>query len=409
MTEEITQQPGPAEAGPTVAGLLAHAHELLSAPPEPSAGLARLLALSRQVRAATEQPVTFRPALFWQDDEPVIWPRTVNLIQGQTGVHKSRVAELFGSAALTALASRATSDTLLGLGFRPAEGEAYRLLYIDTERNTSDQLPYAIQQLKARAGYGFAEHPPMLDYTSLVMEARAERFPRLAEFLAHQRRGFDGHLLVILDVLSDCVADYNDVGASLGLIDLLNVAVNEQDATFIAVIHENPGSTSKARGHLGTEASNKASTVLQVGFVKEGGRLTPLIQLLYLKRRYAAPGLTFFATFDEFTRGLVRADVDATDVQQVCSRPGPQRKASAATVLSLLPTMLADGPLPAGELVAGLAEELSVSPRTVKTYLSELLPPYSGYVNDLTGRRCCLVRRKAGAGFSLLYSLEPSS
>jgi len=407
MNDSVATSPAPAAlVGPTLPALLTHGHQLASQAPEPSQALAALLADEQLLRVASTSPVTFRPALFWHDDEPVIWPRTVNLIQGQTGVHKSRVAELLGSTLLATLAGRPAPAATLGLGFRPDPGERYRLLYIDTERNLTDQLPYALQQLKARAGYDITEHPPEFYYTSLVRAPRAERFPRLAEYLAHYRHGFEGHLIVILDVLSDCVADYNDVTASLGLIDLLNVAVNEQDATFLAVIHENPGSTAKARGHLGTEASNKASTVLQVSLVKEQGRATGLIQLLYMKRRYAAPGLTFFATFDETTRGLVRADADAPEVQ-VHARPGPQRKASAATVLAVLPDLLTAGPLSAGELIAALTAHLGVSPRTVKNYLSELVPPHSGYVNDLSGHACRLIRRKADAGLTVLYSLEP--
>lgn len=396
-------------AGPTVAGLLAHAAELLAAPAvpaEPSERLAGLLTLSRELRAATERPVTFRPAIFWHDGEPVIWPRTVNLIQGQTGVHKSRVAELFGSAVLSAGPLAADA---LGLEFRPAAGETYRLLYVDTERNTSDQLPFAIQGLKGRAGYDLAQHPPALDYTSLVLLPRPERFPALAEYLAHHRAGFDGHLIVILDVLSDCVSDYNDVAASLALIDLLNVAVNGQDATFLAVIHENPGpsTANKARGHLGTEAGNKASTALQVGFVKENGRPTPLLQLLYLKRRYAAPGLAFFAVYDEAAKGLVRAAPELAAAYAAPRPSGPQRKAPAAKVLGLLPELLASGPLPAGELETKLATQLYVSTRTAKTYLAELLLPGAGYVADVAGRVCCLTKTKA-AGLAVLYELTPT-
>jgi hypothetical protein len=236
---------------------------------------------------------------------------------------------------------------LLGIEFRPALGEAYKLLYVDTERNTSDQLPFAIQQLKSRAGFNPHDHPPALNYTSLVLLPRAERFPALAEYLAYHRAGFAGHLLVILDVLSDCVADYNDVAASLGLMDLLNVAVNEQDVTFLCVIHENPGGASnKARGHLGTEAGNKASTALQVGFVKEGGKPTLLLQLLYLKRRYAAPGLVFFAVYDEAACGLVRAAPELAALAG--QRARPPRQGQAEKVLALLPELLASGAVGAG-------------------------------------------------------------
>jgi hypothetical protein len=374
-------------------------------PAPPAARLASLLALSEQVRAATEQPVTFRPAVLWQDGEPIFWPCTVNLIQGPTGAHKSRIAELISSAVIT---QNGLQGDALGLEFRPAPGETYRLLYIDTERNLSDQLPYAIQSLKARAGYGFTEHPTELDYTSLVMLPRAERFPALVEYLAHHRAGFDGHLIVVLDVLSDCVADFNDVAASLALMDMLNVAVNEQNATIIGVIHENPGSTaSKARGHLGTEATNKASTVLQIGYVKEGGKSTPLIQLSYLKRRYGAPGLSFMALYDAETKGLVRADGDAAAGYGLSRPVGAPRKASAATVLCVLPDLLASGPMRAGELLSALSNTLGIGERTAKNYLAELLVPGSGYAKNITGQLCQLAKVSAPAGPAKLYNLEP--
>jgi hypothetical protein len=297
-------------------------------------------------------------------------------------------------------------DESLGIEFRPAPGETYKLLYVDTERNTSDQLPFAIQQLKGRAGFDLSEHPPALDYTSLVLLPRAERFPALAEYLSHYRAGFVGHLLVILDVLSDCVADYNDVAASLGLMDLLNVAVNEQDVTFLCVIHENPGGASnKARGHLGTEAGNKASTALQVGFVKDRGKPTPLLQLLYLKRRYAAPGLMFFAVYDETARRLVRA------APELVALTGPHtrqpRQDSAGKVLVLLSELLVSGAVGAGVLEAELAARLGCSTRTVRSYLTKLVLPGAGYVHDATGRVYQLIKRKEPASLTVLYALTP--
>ena len=240
----------------------------------------------------------------------------------------------------------------------------------------------------------------------MVRTPRAARFPRLVEYLDHSRRQFKGHLIIILDVLSDCVADFNDVGASLSLIDLLNVAVNEQDATFLAVIHENPGTTAKARGHLGTEVSNKASTVLQVSLQKDQGQPTGLIQLHYLKRRYAAPGLMSFATFDEATRGLVRVDVDVAGMQGSARSAGAQRKISAATVLSLLPSLLIE-PLQAGQLTTELAKKLGISVRTVGTYLKELLQNGAGYIENSSGRACQLKLCEAEKGPAKLYQLVP--
>jgi len=93
MNDAVATSPTPAAlVGPALPDLLTHAQQLASQAPEPSQALAALLADEQLLRVASTSPVTFRPALFWHDDEPVIWPRTVNLIQGQTGVHKSRAA-----------------------------------------------------------------------------------------------------------------------------------------------------------------------------------------------------------------------------------------------------------------------------------------------------------------------------
>jgi hypothetical protein len=394
------------DAGPTLAGLKDHMAKLaIPKPAEPSGFLAELLRISDQIRASTESTIVFPPALLWQDDEPIIWSRTVALFQGQTGSHKSRTAEHFGSAILKEGPNGRQGDSL-GISFRPVEGTEYRLLYVDTERNLSDQLPFAMQSLKQRAGYGFKDHPEELFYTSLVNIPRKERFAKLVEFLAYHRSRFSGHLIVILDVLSDCVSDFNDVEASLELMDLLNVAVNEQDATFLAVLHENPGTgTAKARGHLGTEASNKASTILQVSFVKEKDVAPGLIQLHYLKRRYAAGGYKFFATYDQEAKSLVRASPELAEAGEKPSQSGPKRKASPEKVSKHLAELLAGRSLPAGTLEQELAARLSISTRTAKEYAEEWLVPGAGYIKDSTGRPHSL--SKAPEGRTMLYSLRP--
>jgi hypothetical protein len=393
-------------AGPTIVGLKDHIATLaIPKPAEPSGFLAGLLSISDQIRARTESTVVFPPALLWHGDEPVVWPRSITLIQGQTGVHKSRMAELFGSAILPEGPNGRQGDSL-DISFKPVEGVEYRLLYVDTERNLSDQLPFAIQNLKQRAGYGFKDHPAELFCTSLVNVPRKQRFARLVEFLAYHRANFSGHLIVILDVLSDCVSDFNDVEASLELMDLLNVAVNEQDVTFLAVLHENPGTgAAKARGHLGTEASNKASSILQVSFVKEKGLAPGLIQLLYLKRRYAPGGCAFFATYDQEAKGLVRATPDLVASIEKAPQAGPKRKVSPETVSKHLAELLAGCALPAGILEQELAARLSISSRTAKEYAEEWLVSGAGYIKDSTGRPYTL--RKTPKGKTMLYSLKP--
>lgn len=371
-----------ADVGRETEGL---ANKLAADLAQPTPALARLLHGWEGLRAAMTQPVAMTPALFWQDGQEIVWPRTLTLIQGKYGAHKSRVAELFGAAVLCP-GGQLEGDAL-GLEFRPVAGTDYRLLYLDTERNTAEHFPFALQRMKTRAGFELADVPANLFATSLLLESRENRFAAVREFLAHHRAEFTGHLIVVLDVLTDCVTDFNDVAASLQLIDLLNAAISEQNATFIAVIHENPGNSTgeKARGTLGTEAGNKASTVLQVGFVREGGRATELIQLRYLKRRYGPPEFTVFAVYDEETRGLVRAPEELAATAGTATATGQSRPPKLAGVVALLPDLLRE-PRPAEELETLLAGRLSKTARTVRDYLAQLTPAGAAGIVNAAGQ-----------------------
>lgn len=359
--------------------------------------LPELIATRERLQVRSEGTVTFAPALYWQDDEPVIWPRTLNLIQGQTGAHKSRVAELF-SAVL--FANELPVCDTLGIVRQGQPGVEYTLCYVDTERNITDQLPYAIQQMREKAGFGRDFHPATFDYVSLEEVPRAQRLTALGQYLAHVRKTYKGHLVIVLDVLTDCIGSFNDEKESLLLVDMLNRLINTQNLTFLCVIHENPGGV-KARGHLGTEAANKASTVLQVGYIKGGnGEPTEVIEMRYLKRRNGRPGLTAHARYDEASRGLVRADPTAVG-QALASR---RTKGEAAELAAGLAAELALGPLPAGKLEKQLSTRLNTSSRTIRERLAELVATATT-VLDVNGRECVL--EKTPSGKQTLYALLP--
>lgn len=359
--------------------------------------LSELLSMQGQLRTRTEGEIVFNPALFWHDDEPVIWPRTINMIQGQYGVHKSRLAELFATILLAV--GPPTFDTL-GLSFQPLAGETYKLCYVDTERNTSDQFPYALQSIKERAGFARGVHPSSFEYTSLINVPRGERFAALRDFLVHIRASFTGHIFTVLDVVPDCVRNFNDVNDSLELVDLLNEVINEQNITFLVLIHENPGGV-KARGHLGTELGNKASTILQIAYLKSDDAPRRIIELSYLKRRYGTPDFTSYAEYDAETKGLIRAEPTARELAQ---KQRPQ-KAPLDDVLSLLPELLRE-PMPAGELEKRLGERLNVSPRTIHDRLKDCLPDGASGLLNLEGRLCSLTKQERGK--EKYYALQPT-
>ena len=68
---------------------------------------------------------------------------------------------------------------------------------------------------------------------------------------------------VFLDGIRDVINDFNDLKESAKIIDECMVMSTYLQCTLWSVLHENPGSE-KMRGHLGTEAANKASDVFRV-------------------------------------------------------------------------------------------------------------------------------------------------
>lgn len=347
--------------------------------------LTRLLNMRQTLQERVANVVTCTAPILIQNGEGIIWPHTINMIQGQTGTHKSRVAELFTSFLI---ANGNLRGETLGLAFGNPAGPPYSVCYIDTERNQQEQFIQAVQQMKQRAGYEPGEHPTHFDYNSLLDIPRTERLAALREYLGYIRSAMSGHLMIVLDQLADCVADFNDPKESMLLTDLLNVMVNQQDVTFLCIIHENPGG-SKARGHLGTESANKASTVLQVGFIKAANdKPSHVLQMKYIKRRSGSPNLTFHVQYDAEKGELVPVGAELVKV----ALDNRKRTAPLPKVIALLGPLLVN-PMPVTKLKDLLLEKLGGNEKTIGDRLTNIITNETS-VPDADGIVCILKKEK---------------
>jgi len=271
-----------------------------------SANLKKVLETRARVREKVRGEIIFSEPILRQGTNPVIFPRTINVIQGQAGVHKSRIAATICAALMK---RPGHTDTLLGYN-RTDENTQHAVCYVDTERNLSEQFPHAMQTLKMQAGYYRSDEPEIFDFISLLQIPRAERFNTLDEYLKHLNRTTTNPLLVVLDVSTDCIEDFNKTDKSMQLIDLMNIAIDTHDITFLCLIHENPKSD-KARGHFGTELMNKSTTLMQVGFEKDSSQNdTDLIRVKYLKTRSTGKPTPFYVKYDNEVNKLVLASPD---------------------------------------------------------------------------------------------------
>lgn len=328
------------------------------------AKLARLLASQQQIKENKGKPISFSQPILWQKENPVFFPKTINVIQGKAGVHKSRLAETICAALLKTPESNRDL-----LGFKRSLLSRYAVCYVDTERNLSDQLPYSLQQIQLKAGFTIQDHPYGFDYISLLEFAREERFEMLNMYIDHIRKKFPMHLFIVLDVITDCVFNFNDTKDSMKLIDMMNQTINRYDVTFLALIHENPGNTDKARGHLGTEILNKASTVVQIGFEKDAeNHNTNLIKVAYLKCRSSKKHEPFYVQYSDTEKGLVIADL--TTIQETMD--SRNQKASLDSTLEFIGAFLTE-PMPRKEFIEKLCAEMNCKERTVEARLKSII------------------------------------
>jgi hypothetical protein len=344
--------------------------------------LQQLLDIEHDLKTRKSGTISFSKAILKQNGRDIIFPNTINVIQGQAGVHKSRLAQVICSAFLKKEECMHTH-----LGFE-RQAEIPVIIYIDTERNLKDQLPYALQTIQINAGYNKSDHPEHFYHTSLLTVVREERFEALDEYLRYRRSNTDKHLFIVLDVTTDCISDFNKAEKSMELIDLMNRAINEHNATFLCIIHENPKSD-KARGHLGTEMMNKASTHMQVGYEKDDKQKdTELISVKYLKCRNTERHAPLYLKYCNVEKGLVLADEKEIS-ESINART---QKADLVSVIEHLEIHLGDGSeISRRELLDIFNAAFSAKDRTSEKRLMEVIEAKTS-ICDNTGANCILTK-----------------
>lgn len=325
--------------------------------------LDHLLERERLLSDAATRNVVFSPPLISRVDTGIIGRGTINIIQGAYGSHKSRLAELLASLMLTT-----NPHDPQFLGFERAALERFCVCYIDTERNQSEELPFAIQGIKLKAGFTLADQPAEFRFTSIKALERSHRFDAIEAFISDVRAKTTLHLFCLIDVVTDAVGDFNDAKESMRLYDFIGNLCDRHNATFLLVIHQNPG-TEKARGHTGTEAANKASTALQIGFEKDSsGNDTDLIRLRYLKLRRGKRPEPVYLQYSEDAKGLVLADAS-----QIADHINYRKhKADTEDIADRLISLLAEGPMIKGEVFKVLEGEFRAKNATIRDRLKSI-------------------------------------
>lgn len=369
----------------TPEGLMKEAKSLLNAT-KPSPELNIVLETSKKIRKIKEGNINYAKPIISQNGNPIIFPNTIVVIQGQSASFKSGVSAGLCS---TILKTKDCDYEFCGFKFCDPENE-YVVLYCDTERNHNEQFPYALQQIQIKAGYQKSDHPENFKYISLVEIPRKQRYEVLKEYLELLKTETDKPIFIVLDVSTDCIEDFNKTDKSMELIDLMNITINKCNVVFLCLIHENPNSE-KARGHFGTELRNKATTVIQTSFEKDSNNNdTDLIKIRYLKCRSTARFSPFYVKYSEDENGLILANEN--DIQLVLN--DRKQKADITLVKEFLETYLGDGSkLNRRVLIDKLMFDLGASEKTIESRLKQFYTDKS-ILKNADGKQCFLEKDK---------------
>jgi hypothetical protein len=347
--------------------------------------LIKILNTQINLKLAKSKDINFSKPILLHGENAVIFPSTINVIQGQAGVHKSRLAEILCSAMLRKADCK---NDFLGFHSYPGS-DLYTIVYVDTERNLKEQFPIAVQRILKNAGFEITDDPENFEFISILQIDRKERFEALNEYLIYLRNKTSNPLFIVLDVSTDCIEDFNKTDKSMELIDSMNIAINDHNVVFICIIHENPKSD-KARGHFGTELMNKASTVLQVGFEKDAKQNdTDIIRVKYLKCRSTIKHTPFHLKYDDSKKGLVLADEsEVVDILE-----NRKRKAISSDMIQAIQKYLGNGcSITRTELLQKLCVLLNSGERTIEDRLKEIIENENIIIND-NGDACCLSKK----------------
>lgn len=149
------------------------------------------------------------------------------------------------------------------LGFRShLPSNKRKILYVDTEQGKF-HCNKVLKRIAKAGNFTETFHPDNLTYLSLRQHSPDVRH-KIVEYAINNIPGLG---VVIIDGIRDLLFSFNDETQSITLVtDLMKWSL-EKEIHILTVLHQNKNDEN-ARGHLGSELTNKAESILTV--VKDG-------------------------------------------------------------------------------------------------------------------------------------------
>lgn len=241
-------------------------------------------------------PVTPIPAILTLGETPVIRRGNISTVTAQAGAGKTHV---LGSI----IRALSTGERVLGFQGQ-LEG---RIVYLDFEQSKDDFDAAMRYQARAGAnvkayhltGYGWKKARQIIEVVLLE----------------------DDPAMLVIDGYADCVRSVNDdVDCSEFVANLL-YAAQMLNIPILGVLHLNPGSDFKSRGHLGSELDRKSETVMQINQDEDVREIwTSKARKKHIRK---GEGIRFEWSEDE--KGFIEVEGTAKEVKLAADIAEPRR------------------------------------------------------------------------------------
>ena len=190
------------------------------------------------------------PQIIWVDSSVIA---TLGNFSASTG--KAKAKKTFNVSAIVAAAL--TSSQVLNYRAQLPDGKQ-RILYVDTEQSRY-HCHKVLERILRLAGLPTDTDSSNLDFLCLREYSPATRI-QVIEYALSQN---DSYGLVIIDGIRDLLVDINNAGESTVVINKMMEWSSRYDLHIHCVLHQNKADNN-VRGHIGTEMTNKAETVIVV-------------------------------------------------------------------------------------------------------------------------------------------------
>lgn len=193
------------------------------------------------------------PTILEIQKKPLFTRGGISTVIGKPKAGKTGASILFAAAALEGGRNESNSSLI-------SATEPGTVIYIDNEQGkyygslTVARIKSIQKDCSNLKYYDFREHQP---------KKRMELMERALEYWSNKSEDGIGISLVVIDGIKDVVFDINNPEeATITVTELMRLSVH-YDCHITSILHQNKGD-SNARGHLGTELTNKSELVISV-------------------------------------------------------------------------------------------------------------------------------------------------